>query len=189
MAKHETVLIPQLKPNNRLDIVGYEHAYLDPTSFVADIKQKFPHVVFIHEPKKARFVHQPFIIVPRDEYTQFIRKYRQTIQLPHRWSVQFTYIVTRHFGKEICDLFMELDVPFTPNPNIKPTITRPQSPQYRCWFSYRGDPETHYNYTTRRDIPRLMLELKRDKQKIGESMATVPILAIREIQQLVLSYL
>lgn len=62
-------LVPRLKPNNAFDVVEYKEMYLDPNSFLEEIKHKFPNVIITNELKKVTPpLTKPRIIVPPDEY-------------------------------------------------------------------------------------------------------------------------
>lgn len=159
-------LVPRLKPNNAFDVVEYKEMYLDPNSFLEEIKHKFPNVIITNELKKVTPpLTKPRIIVPPDEYVTFLKRFRKHIRIPNRWRLSFHQIIMKHFGQAMFDLLVKLNLKFVVMPRQKRTI--PQKPIDTGWVCpgwNRNPSPPRYPYPTRDDIPRLMLEIRKEKQ-------------------------
>jgi len=103
------------------------------------------------------------LIVPQDELLSFVNYFTDKIQIPLKWKPKCKYYMTKYFGADVYDLAK--DLPFYP---IKIRIL-PPSPPWCCGFA-RGRLQERleadrpkFNYPTRIDIPRWMVQIKNDK--------------------------
>jgi len=160
-------LLFRAKPKYSFDIIDYEHDYLEPKSFINDLKhrRRFQNIVFVHEPKRSYdspYFKSPYLVVPQDELLSFVRYFRDKIRIPTKWKSRCKHFIEKWYGADVFEVAVGL--PFYP------VLTPPSpEPKWVCGFALGRREERleggrpKYNYSTRIDIPRQMVQIKNDQ--------------------------